>query len=1311
MVVRFGQQCGLTLVLSMALAHSAQAVVLLSENFEGSPDPNDPNIIVFINPDNNLDPNGALSFPGYGIWYNSVAEANDDSLSTRNRGGSRTLRVGVIWDGCAVNYAIDPNVATWDSSLDYTLSFKLILENNYGPQNPLIVRARASSDLNGVLRGETIVAEHNAGGPYTYLADVTIVVPGYQIASAGLDGQAISIEFFHTSQWDPHYIDDVELSTAAASIQPTSATTGYNVLVTTPVSNAVQQWEVFAGNWTRLDNFAGPGELVAGVGELKNPQGLTVNPGTGRVYVAEADAAGFVYEFESDGTLTTNGFFNDGIVADAGFDFSGVPASLTISPDGDLYMAVSEVAADPNIPGNNAIYALDLATYDLPLTQVIPQTDGTNYSLNGVQGIAFGSNGDLYVCNRGPFDGILDPNIGDQIIRFDCPGNLAPCTFVEVLYDQINRPSGIIASGSTLYVTAPEAVLEFTDVSDPNQLILNLDFQSGNPWDVEWIGNGVYITNESSNRIDRVGQFINQVEQVVTGTTDARGLATLDTFSVSLWDGEGANDNWSTALNWLGDTTPDFLNQADLLFTGNARLTPNNNIVGADLKAIRFDALAGAFSISGNSLTTPFVVNNSSNEQIFSTDLVSADPNGAIAFSGNGETTVLGEISGSGGVAVNGGTLNLRGANTYAGETTIAGGVVVANNAASLGSDTARTYHTGLANGGRLELVGGITLTEPIALNNNNSNAYSGRQIDSKGDPNDPNSLTLTVNELAGPLSIVGTTTAIHYVFAADANAELLISGPVSSTANAIWTHPRTRGDGTVHFTGDWSGYLNTGEKRYFANSGTTVFNTSASLSPLPWVQEFEVSTGAVVELIDSGRSNTLPNCTLIDVDGILDVTGLMGGGLVLDPDSNPNLIGTNGVILGSVTTGGPNNSIDAGNTLTFANGLDMSAGVTLALEVGGNGDTIIVSGGTLTGSSSPGGITVNAESGGTVAAGSYVLIDFTNAAGTSDLSVDDFTLNTSFPGLQPVLKLTSTQLLLNFVETYTTGAIWTEPFDYVGDPGASTSTLHTIDNYGWQNAFNSTGQMFPTGLGTSGTIGVAGVAGADGDIGYLLDNHATNNRNFWFPDPNGINPVPDFPLSDLNEIRFSVRNNPSGQDPFGAIGLAVQIAGEWYRTPITYNSPDSSTWTEQVVTTADLTSSGTPLQRIDFVPDFPEDPNDGPGVLNGLDSVIPDLTPTGSDTVTNIGFYTYQRLQIRIDEISIIGAGGATIVRFDFDNDMDIDAADADVFFGCLSGPDNATVPQGCSQEQFDRSDADGDGDVDMDDYSVCELQASLLN
>ncbi len=73
--------------------------------------------------------------------------------------------------------------------------------------------------------------------------------------------------------------------------------------------------------------------------------------------------------------------------------------------------------------------------------------------------------------------------------------------------------------------------------------------------------------------------------------------------AVKTWSGAGADDNWSTAANWVGGAAP--ANNDDLVFAGMSRLNPTNDLWGTGgaprgVNAITFGANAGAFTLSGN---------------------------------------------------------------------------------------------------------------------------------------------------------------------------------------------------------------------------------------------------------------------------------------------------------------------------------------------------------------------------------------------------------------------------------------------------------------------------------------------------------------------------------------------------------------------------------------------------------------------------------------------------------------------------------------------------------------------------------------
>jgi hypothetical protein len=56
---------------------------------------------------------------------------------------------------------------------------------------------------------------------------------------------------------------------------------------------------------------------------------------------------------------------------------------------------------------------------------------------------------------------------------------------------------------------------------------------------------------------------------------------------------------------------------------------------------------------------------------------------------------------------------------------------------------------------------------------------------------------------------------------------------------------------------------------------------------------------------------------------------------------------------------------------------------------------------------------------------------------------------------------------------------------------------------------------------------------------------------------------------------------------------------------------------------------------------------------------------------------------------------------RSDIDGDGDVDLVDYVLFADCMSGPNVATPPPGCTLEQFSDADLDSDNDVDLADFS----------
>src|SRR6185503_4770803 len=113
------------------------------------------------------------------------------------------------------------------------------------------------------------------------------------------------------------------------------------------------------------------------------------------------------------------------------------------------------------------------------------------------------------------------------------------------------------------------------------------------------------------------------------------------------WNGNGADNRWSTSLNW--DTGVPVNN--DRVIFGSTRLTPTNDIAGLTISGLEFNA--GGFALTGLSLTNSGGVNNVGGDATNNIPLVLST---AQSFTNN-----------SGGTMQFGGTINNLGNNISVG--------------------------------------------------------------------------------------------------------------------------------------------------------------------------------------------------------------------------------------------------------------------------------------------------------------------------------------------------------------------------------------------------------------------------------------------------------------------------------------------------------------------------------------------------------------------------------------------------------------------------------------------------------------------
>lgn len=1388
---RYIQQTAVTLAAAFVLGQSSLAQVVFSEDFEAE-----------VNPVN------SETFPGFGTWYlpstpdsdnefqdtSVIATAAETSANAPGGfGGSVAMRMGWRFDAIELRIGLND---TWDPNFDYSLTFRTGAQN-LGAFRTGGLRVNARADAGGVITAANSVTLAYTHSDIAGYVDNEVVISGADIAAAGASGQNIYLEFFCQTNIDIIWLDDIELSRTPAVAPPDTG--NFLVLISEFGSDLVGVWEVINGTWNKVSNFVlGPVELVVGAGDFENPSGVAVDPATGRVYIAQTGpGSSFIYEFESDGTLTTRGPLEDGILADSAFEFSGTADALTIGPDGNLYFGTTD--GDP-LTGNNEVYQINLNQASTPTSLFVSNSD-PNYTLLDLRGITFGGDGNLYVCNRGPFNDVLTAG-EDQVLRFQGPAGGSPGEFIDVFYDLENRPSGIRwdADNNRLLVAFDDAQIAFTDLNDSsvNTLLAATGFVN-NPSDIASLGGQVFMLDEgNTNQMVRVGPGVNAVYPVTSGLGDPDFFAIVGTFEVSTWDGGGANDNWSTALNWESDVTPVFNdpdNLARLFFTGSTRPTPNNDVANAFVNSLVFDSGADAFDIGGNGFTLTSILNNDSpmvqtlstgtivsDNATFSTINATGDASDDLlitsgidtgstddvtTFAGAGSTSVSGIVSGSGGITKNGsGALRLSAANTYSGPTVLNTGQIVATNATSLGNTSEGTI-IGTGNDVRLELDSGITVAEPIVLDERSGTEYLQRQIESISG----------VNTLSGTVTLARNGVN-QYNFAAMTGAQLVFDGTLDASLEGLYVL-RTVGDpnvaeGIVEYATSIPGSSSI-ETRVAVNVGTTILSAiSNGLNG----RLGAFRTGEI-QLINASTANNVANCANIQafgIDSVIDFSGLSGGGIVLSNDNV--LIDGQGTFRGSVTTDGSANVIaptGTAGTLTFEDGLNLTNGATLDVNIGEEGDLIRVSGGTFNGSASSGAITIAVTPNVPFSSGTYTVIDFAGAA-AAGLSASDFVVDTSaVPGLisSAIVSVTATTVDLivtasgggltdvlvvsgpaatsrvdryavqagvwSFQGTFIDGIVDGNPVDPFGiaqdpvsgdiiicerDPGNGPHRVLRYDRSGFLLEVIGT-----DGIDYNGRPEFLDIDAATGDIFFVKNQVPRDIVKYEASSGTFIDPfIPeDDPNLTYSTGRIRALAVAPGGRLFAGDSLNNQIlefdttSGALNQLLDTPTAPLGMVWdsvSNRLIVAVNagggdtddvLSYPGGNLPSVSLL-----DQSVDPFSIHDIARIEDDLY-VASFTFANINRIDSASTVVEVANntpgpIGMIVADVLTAGRYDLDMDDDIDGDDAVIFFACVSGPGNTTVPAGCTPIQFAKCDANDDGDVDMDDVDAFMLESSLF-
>jgi fibronectin-binding autotransporter adhesin len=241
------------------------------------------------------------------------------------------------------------------------------------------------------------------------------------------------------------------------------------------------------------------------------------------------------------------------------------------------------------------------------------------------------------------------------------------------------------------------------------------------------------------------------------------------------WDGGGADDNWSTVLNWNPDGAPANDGTAGIVFAGSVRLAPYVDTAW-DVLSLTFNNTAGAFSLSGSPLTLGGggITNQDTDAQTILNAITLAAPQTWNAASGNltlsgtiangghlltidgaKNTSLYDAITGSGGLTKTGtGVLTLYGTATdwYSGTTSVTGGTL------SLRGATSWTSPFGVAGNATLSCDAGThTFTGAATVTGAGTLGLTGAEVIFNGANVSVNTLNLSAGILRGTAHVTAT--------------------------------------------------------------------------------------------------------------------------------------------------------------------------------------------------------------------------------------------------------------------------------------------------------------------------------------------------------------------------------------------------------------------------------------------------------------------------------------------------------------------------------------------------------------------------
>ncbi|HEU5069971.1 MAG TPA: autotransporter-associated beta strand repeat-containing protein [Verrucomicrobiae bacterium] len=656
--------------------------------------------------------------------------------------------------------------------------------------------------------------------------------------------------------------------------------TGSGGPLTLAVSSGTPNLAVKAGTTTLSAVVAGTqgftktgtGQLtLSGASTITGP--LNVNDGTLEVQNKSGDTP---YAVAPDGTLKL-GYSTGGGYADTGLTINGAGANAPTGfhlAGGTSYNASGQIAlltAPTTIRQYGAGYA-SIGTFDITgnglwcsasasgsasdaNVQFISKGYGMSVSIDAGASTATGDftiNGPLNVGSlgfykRGGGSLVLKGAAASGNAAVKIQGGTVICGVTDCLGTNASVP---ISTGATLDLNGFSQTISSASLGGTLKLSLNkggspassvLTTTDGNPLT---LGGTLIVANISTNAFAAGDTFtlfnaagyagaFNSVTLPLlpggliwnTNNLPADGTISITTNGLSVWDGGGANANWSTPANWTASLPA---NGDSLVFQGALRPGNNNDLLSG-VGQVVFNN--GGFTLTGNAVSLQWGLVNQTGNNNWGISATLAAPQSFV--SSNGTLTLSGAIN-------NGGyDLTLDGAGSQSISGVISGsGRLMKNGPGTVSISTRATYTGGtVINSGTLNLTGGGGGSGPIrgAVTVNPGGTL---QI-STGDGFGYNADSTVIN----PLNIVGGTVY------------------VSSTGN------QTLGNAAINLTGGTITGVSNGNLDFFQGNstlntfaaGTTAIISGVPLSPLrQGSTTFNVAAGTTPSGIDLDISSVL---------------------------------------------------------------------------------------------------------------------------------------------------------------------------------------------------------------------------------------------------------------------------------------------------------------------------------------------------------------------------------------------------------------------------------------------------------------------